>query len=65
MSLLPSRSGTQELQVDQSHLGFWGGNEAANPRNYLKTHERQENDRKQSAWIHQEEIMPDQPDKLL
>ena len=55
----------QELQAGQPHLNPWESDGANNPQNHLYIYEGQEGDWEQSAWIHDKEIMPDQPDSLL
>lgn len=53
----------KELQIHQPYLDPQEGEWPTNPRKYFHTEE----DRHQeySAWIHQSEIMPEQPDSFL
>lgn len=55
----------KELQAGQPHLDPWKGDGAVHPRNYFHAREREENQQEWSARIHQGEVTPDQPDKLL
>lgn len=55
----------RELQSGQSHLNLWEDDGGNPPGKYFLTHEGQECDWERSAWAYKEEIMLNQPDRLL
>lgn len=54
----------RELQAGQLHLNSWESDRATNPGNGFQAHEEQGGQQEQSGWIHQGEVMLDQPDHL-
>ena len=59
------KKGRKELQASEPHLCTWEDH-GADPSGYhVKAHTRQRGDLRQSAWLHQGQILPDQPGGLL
>lgn len=57
--------GPGELHMGQPHHDPWESDGTTNPGNDFQAHKGEEKPQEQSAWTHQGEFMPKQPDKLL
>jgi len=54
-----------KLQAGAPHLCAWEDHGADPPRSYVEARMRQRSDSRQTAWLHQGQILPDQSGGLL